>query len=638
MIGTPFHFLEPQLAIHERMCTLLTKQFGHFKLTGNVPEISGLVCQDKSIKELLYMMNQRLPEVISFPATEIEKVASNYANITTGVSKLSLDVSKKSKQSTSRKTKSTPEKIVTPELLEEHKKEFYESFNMNLYYCQSYCTYIFKALYNHKQEGIAKNTEHFNQSIGYFLLLASILNLNMLIYHTHPIRQKVDIERMRGLFKASNNWTILLESFHLDYGQGADFNELRTLFVKRMIDFKQQLFNDPKYIDLLPEELFLPLSIEELNYHVAQKNLRALSLGLGYLGQVYTPDVNTLYIASQGSEKEFLKKILMIHKSPSAHLKTQFLYFYNEPNGNVDVFDVKLNTTTGYIEIINVHVGNSCAQHDLISRLDIALRQTKVPFQILACQADLGPRTQTASLYAFKLSSLLAKKSFAEIKDRSTTQQPTFSDEANVGPQKLDTIPGVHWFPIETLGDKAVLLISSLAKRKALLKDRFDGYQKQYGLSEMTHDDPATLYHYADDYRKRLALRYYQNSPFATLSIDALRAKMEAKDDGQLIRRGASSVYKTKTREFEFLVNYMKEHQQEATLHLPAKEKDYTPLQWALRGQSAKKAAILFAATSFTEEELNEKNKDNKSAKDYFAESKDPKVTGNPVLKRFLSK
>ncbi len=638
MIGTPFHFLAPQFSLHERMCTLLSEQFGDLIIDDTFPEINGLAGQGKTIKELLYIMNSRFPKVISLPASELEKAADNYANITTGISKLTIGAPRGKKHSIRRKPAARPAEPISTELIESALKDFYDSFHMNLFFCQTYCTYIFKALYENKMIGVERNIEPFNQAISYFLLLACILNLNILIYQTHPVHKKVDIEKMQGLFTASKNWNMLLESFHLNYGQDADFNELRKTFVKRMIDFKQQLFNNPKYFDLLTDELLLPLSTEELNYHVAQKNARALHLGLGYHGQLCIPDTNTLYIASLGSEKILFEKIKELCTNIlNPNQRVQFLYFYNEEHGNVDVFDVKLNVANGVLEIINVHAGNSCAHHDLLSRIHFSLNEAKISFQIVACQADLGPRTQTASLYALKLSSLLAKKTFAEVKHRATPQQPTFSDEANKGPQTLNIIPHVGWFPIETLGDKAVLLISSLERRKALLKNRFDGYQQQYGLSEMIKDDPATVYHYADDYRKRLAHRYYQKKPFANLSFDALKARMEAKDDGQLIRRGASRSYHTKTREFEFLVNYMKEHQ-EAALHLPAKEKDYTPLHWALRGQSAKKAAILLNATPFTEAELNEKNKDNKSACDYFAESTDPVVKENPVLKRFLQK
>jgi hypothetical protein len=640
MIGTPIHFLEPQMLLHERMCTLLTKVFGDLVLNDEIPPINGLICQGLHLKELLAIMNQHLPEVISFSASEIEKVAGNYADIITDVSKLTIGKSVEKKHSKRRQNPAVqPAKPISPELIASSRKEFYDSFYMNLYFCQSYCSYIFKALYAHKFEGIKRDKDNFNQVISYFLLLACILNLNMLMYQTHPIYKEVNIERMQGLFKASRNWTMLLESFHLNYGQGNDFDELRTAFVKRMIVFKQQLFKNPKFFDLLTDELLLPLSIEEMNYHVAQKNTRAQELGIGYHGHLCIPEVNTLYIASFGTDSAFFKQIRQICANvENPNQRAQFLYYYNEENGNVDVFDVKHNAATGCLEIMNVHVGNSCAHHDLLSRIELSLKETKIPYQLLACQANLGHRTQTPSLYAFKISSLLTKRSFTEVFKQTTSKQPLFSDDAHHGEQKLDTIPTVRWFPIETLGDKAVLLISSLARRKALLGPRFEGYQQQYGLSEMIQDDPATVYHYADDYRKRLAHRYHQRKPFATLSVDALKAKVTTNDDGQLIRRGASNIYKVKTREFEFLVNYAKEHDQEPTLHFPVKEKDYTPLHLALRGQSAKKATILLNATKFTEQELNAKNKDEKSAKDYFAESKDPAVKENPVLKRFLQK
>lgn len=642
MIGTPFHFTAREFALHERMCTLLESNFGTLKIQHETSAILGIDCQGRPLQDVLQLLNQRLASVISFSAQTVEDSA-NYLEITSKLSQIKIETpsAKNSGRRRHRKAAAKSKSVETLPSTEQQKELYYDSLHANLYICQTLCTYLFQALYHHKLDALRISNQGFQHVISYFLLLGCILNYNMLSYQTHPVHKEVNIDRMNGLFSASKNWTILLESFHLNYGQGIDFNELRILFVKRMIAFRQQLLQHPKYVDLLTDDMLFPLSIDELEYHLAQKNERSVRLGLPYYGSTIIPDANMLYNASQGSEKIFFEKLLSTCLDEStSHKRAQFLFFYNEANGNVDVFDVKQNPITNCLEIMNVHTGNSCAHHNLLLRLHSVLSFSNIHFKILACQANLGPRTQSTSLYAFRISALLAKKSFAEITEKCTLQQPDFMDEAHTGPQKLHPIAQVDWFPIETLGDKAVLLIHSLQRRQALLKERFADYQKQYGLSEIVKDDPATLYNYADDYRKRLAYRYHRKNPFANITVNILTTNMaiKEKNDGQLIRRGASNVYKMKTREFEFLVDHLKKDGQAAALHLPAKEKDYTPLHWALKGGSAKKAAILLNATPFTEAELNEPNKDNKSAKDYFAESKNPKVTENPVLQRFLTR
>jgi len=642
MIGTPFHFTEQEFTLHERMCTLLAREFSHLKISPEASSINGLECNGKPLQEVLALLNQRFLQVISISAQIVEDSA-NFLELSAKLAQVKIETppakkysSRRSKYRKAAADKPTPvAKILTAD---EQKRSFCDSLHANLYLCQSFCSYIFQTLYDHKDAATTKNTKAFHQLNSYFLLLSCILNYNMLAYQTHPIYKEVNIDRINSLLAASKNWTVLLESFHLDYGQSADFTDLRILFVKRMISFKQKICQNPKFVGLWTDEMLLPFSIEELNYHLTQKNERALRLGVPFHGNAVISDANTLYNASYGSEKKLFEQFLATCLSePNPCKRAQFLFYYNEANGNVDVFDVKQNPDTRYLEIINIHTGNSCAHYNLLLRIYTLLTMFKVDFKILACQAELGHRTQSTSLYAFKISSLLAKSTFTEIESKCTPQQPKFIDEAHKSPQQLPLIgQQVHWFPIETLGDKAVLLISSLKKRKALLKERFASYQQQYGLSEMVQDDPATVYNYADDYRKRLAHRYHRQNPFANLSDQCLKQKLTTEDNGQMVRRAAAGF--ANTREFEFLVELMKKNDQEKVLHVPAKEKDYTPLHWTLKKQSAKKAAILLHATPFTQAELSEKNKDNKSAMDYFAASKNPLVKENLVLQRLLRK
>ncbi|HRE31287.1 MAG TPA: hypothetical protein PLD88_04870, partial [Candidatus Berkiella sp.] len=60
---------------------------------------------------------------------------------------------------------------------------------------------------------------------------------------------------------------------------------------------------------------------------------------------------------------------------------------------------------------------------------------------------------------------------------------------------------------------------------------------------------------------------------------------------------------------------------------------------WALKEKQAKRAALLLNATTFTHEELSEKNLYNLNAYDYFANAPDDsELKNNVVLQRYLKR
>lgn len=624
MIGTPISFSQPEIQLYKNMCALLAVNFGQYTVTNQIT-VGDVQLQGKPLAELAAM----LTTTFAFVASTAPEKMQDSDELSALLSKLNVSSSKRNNT-----TKKTTKRGTPADITAQKQKEAYDTFHRRLYLCTTLCTVIFKELYHYDKQATAQNNQALHQVCSFFILLAAICNYNMAVYQTHPVHEKLDQKRMRDLFLASKNWIVLLESYHLNYGQSDDYNNLRKLFVQRTIDFQNQFYRNPDWIDLFAEEMKLPLEPKELVFHVVQQNQRAKRLGLPFDGHVIIPKADTLYMPSSDALRNLYERIRMVCLDPSQMgRRAQFLLYYNSPYGNVDVIDVSFNQNTQTLQIVNIHTSNSCAQHELLMILYSRLMSAGLPFQLLACQATLGQRTQNTAAYALKLSELLSKQSFAALFSHAKKVQPTFSDEAHDAPQELRLIPEIGWFPIEALGDKALLLHENAATLPAL-KDKMPEYTLKYGLAEMLSDDPETAFNYADSYRRRLAFRYFTKNPFAKLSYQQLKDRLQPKDDAHMLRLAATE--RASAREFEFLVDHFKTKQQEQCLHERAAS-GFTPLLWCLKKKYPKKAALLLSATAFAAEELaDDKNDDKQSAKQLFAKAKDPATTDNPVLRKFL--
>jgi hypothetical protein len=253
--------------------------------------------------------------------------------------------------------------------------------------------------------------------------------------------------------------------------------------------------------------------------------------------------------------------------------------------------------------------------------------------------------SQGSALYAYVLSSLLAKTTFAELKlEKHRVNQPLFYDESHLGPQTFDNLPNVQWFNASVLGEKALNL-------------------KSGGLADCmdVEADPDNRFTFADYCRQQLAQRYFLpttwnkhvpiinevgkvelavievKTNFIGLSLDTILSKLKVDNIGKAMRRGAAG--HCKSREFALLIDSAKSENNYNALHLPAEAGSYTPLHLALRNQQAKKAAMLLTAHHFNLEELSAKNKDKKNAYDYFEKTNSQSlIRQNPVLRQFLKR
>ncbi|HRE31286.1 MAG TPA: hypothetical protein PLD88_04865, partial [Candidatus Berkiella sp.] len=295
------------------------------------------------------------------------------------------------------------------------------------------------------------------------------------------------------------------------------------------------------------------------------KNERAVQLGTANNIDVMFPLKDSLYCPSKNSIKLLADKLQTVYIKQHSQ-RSQILFYYGNPYGNVDLFDVHYNKSSSQLIIMNVHPERHGAQHDLLNKLEYLLRNRHIPVRIFACQANFGELQQHAAVYALRLSSLLAKVPVKRL-EQDAIVCPTFIDKAHKSEQKLGIIFNVSWFPIQTLGDKAILLKSALPEVRSLLGDRFAHYQTRYDLTEATQEIPDMLSTYADYRRKWLGLTYFSNQPFRGMTITNIAEKLNSTSDGQTVRRATAGF--CSFREYEFIVNHFKSKNNDDVLHKP---------------------------------------------------------------------
>ncbi|MCS5712207.1 hypothetical protein [Candidatus Berkiella aquae] len=642
MIGAPITFSSKMFEHFECIYSLANKHFGGIKV------VSGA-----TIRETITRLQQELPWIMKFRAEDIEQMAT-LSDVTQGFSQLSLKGA--SKKDTVKLKQMAANIGLTP--TNSGKKDFYEALHNRFMACFILSSHVFKTLYDH-QEDLQKTKEQeqiFHEAIRHFLLLGCITGLNIAVYLTHPAHEKCDPKKISTVLNTINNWNTLLETYHLHIAKENSFEEMRLLFIQHFLAFQDMtiqkgiflpMFSKPldSIIDfmnqpqteqfVIPAQMRLPFSTKELLFHVKRKNDRAIQLGTASNIEVMLPLKDSLHCPSKDSLKLLADKLQTIYKNQQTK-GSQILFYYGSPYGNVDLFNVHYDATRSKLIVVNIHPERCGAQHDLLSNLEYLLRSRRIPLHIFACQADFGSLQQHAAVYALRLCSLIAQVPVARL-EREAIPCPAFIDTVHKSEQRLGIIVNVSWFPINILGDKAILLKSTLPELRTLLGKRFANYQTQYDLTEATQDMPDMLSTYADYCRKWLGLTYFCNQPFRGITIENIAQKLASTSDGQTIRRAAAGY--CSLREFEFVINHFKSTQNEALLHKPAKEKDYTPLHWALKEKQGKRAALLLNATTFAADELNEKNMYNMSAYDYFANAADDStLKNNAVLQRCLKR
>lgn len=490
----------------------------------------------------------------------------------------------------------------------------------------TYCTYLGQTIAKQNPHAAKLAPEVITQFRGYFLFLGAIIAANLAEGQHHKAEHSKAIE----LVVAALKWMEDAELNHMVALQDQVITPLRQQLIKKLIQLQ---------LDISKAQGSLTISPDDMQQWVDRKNQRAVAFCLPYQGVVvYSEAAFNCYLPDPDSLRLLFNKIASIASSDK-NLRQQILFYFNISTGHVELLDVAFDAMTKKLSIINVSSTNMVSQYYFIQTLSRHLKEQRYDFELVACQANIQRDGISCSLYAFALSSLVAKLSFQAITaEKFRTTQPLFYDVSHRRGHYLEPLENIAWCSIHALGVKAILMSQSFTFMRETLEGHYKAeeikaliteFKDKYGLVESP--DFATKRDYIDYLRWRLT----SQDPMKDLSIDKLKRKCKVQDNGQLVRRAVN--YCTKS-EFSFLISEFSKLSLDKN---PLDEKDanpekgYTPLMLAINTRKTPGRAIALLQSGCVSVDKN--NAQGKSAKHNFSDlPSDSAIAQNQVLQRFL--
>lgn len=605
------HFKKEQLAFHQRMMTLCAQTYGMV-----VVPAFGILNNAKgpghTIGTVMVSLENSLSWVLKYSPLFLENASRNvssphYLQIFSNIEKKSL----------------SKDDIIA---------KFYDG--LTTYYINAFtsCSYIITALCEFQSDLIAENPQVYHDVISYYLLLSSILSYNAIVLD----REFNDGLNVKALLESVDKWMFLLESEHLQHVQDPQFHVLHRLFLSKFYQFKSQLTLEATSL-LLPHD--------ELDMHVKRKNEHAQALGSPYSGMVIFKHDSSKIATVDSDNVERL--IAALQNLQSTKTRQQILFYPNQLTGPVELFDAVWDEKRLVFNIIHVHSACSSQQYELLRQLQKRLESLQIPYQILACQADIQHQGQDSSaIVSYSLSGILSHLSFNKlVHSPFVCAQPVFYDYIHATGKQCSNLDNVTWFKIQALGKKAVLMANprtqeqyqTMLGRLATIVPQQDipkvitSFCKKYRVQI----DPSkpNLRHYVQDLRQRLRKRA-QGEPFFGLTLENVMAQLETDKPGQAMRRAAAGL--TDVDSFDFLLEKFSALSLDAN---PINEADliadkgFRPLHLSLKEDLATRAVKLLK--SHAEPYLEDAH--HQTAVDVFeAKESDSKVKTNPELRKFL--
>lgn len=339
------------------------------------------------------------------------------------------------------------------------------------------------------------------------------------------------------------------------------------------------------------------LDAAQLQWHISAKNEKAKHKGSSFNGTVIHQEKSTwMYQFDPNVIQKVLDLVNAAHSGSFA--RQQVVVYTGMETGHALALDINFNRETKSLEIICVDSVKTAAQRILLEAVQNYCHEQKVPVKMLACQADLQKDGHSCALYAFYLSAILARTSFAQL-DKQTKwhcAMPDFmtpsSAPALVRHQPLSN---VQWFDICAMGERAVLANQSFSEAKAQLKRLFPTEQSgaiEKRLKDFNHKHNASADEkFIEVLRRRLVARFH-HVPLSK-STEALAKKLctgqQAVTPELMLRRLAAGF--GPQDELEQLLGAFKE------LKINDSSSDgSTALHWAFRKQHTGRAMLLLQA------------------------------------------
>lgn len=544
------------------------------------------------------------------------------------------------------------------------------------------CALINTVFFAYRHEMIQKNDKVYYACQGYLLLLNALLGANVAFLYGNPTERVRQEDKEKYINKCAD-WMMIFEMSFLPSLKDTFCQDLRATLVKTIISLKTPLVPVLPNVDSYEDPYLLPSELKAL---AGRKSKNAYKDGTPYsllvihrqnANMFFQIDLETFKLLKDKLEEIINKKITK---------EQHFLFYFNHDLGPVELLSARYNTQTKKLELVNVSAGNQIGQYFFLLSLMMSLENAQVPYELLACQANLLPSVNCAQFYAYALSGMLASKTFDRLKEgKYKVSQPHFYDAHEQKKEDKLTLNNVHWFDITALGDKAILLAPTYQAMFNLFKKvcgsnedahiKCQDYMRKYQLvaGDIFEGNFRHYYEYAY-HRARVhlgaksePLNYLQvraqlleenydaqkdaliaeelREKFATLSLKKVTATIKPiqipddykpvrrhhdflAEDSKVMRRAAAGFCPLYV--FKFM---LAQPQFSACIDAFDAKRQYTPLQLALIHQQPQRALCLLEHKA----SITLENAGGKSAKRIYAElPPDSKVKRNEKLKVLL--
>lgn len=590
MLGAPIYFSEQEMTNHITLSVLCVKTLGQMNISSNHPITNQIPGPGQPLSEVLKTLNEKITECFR-PTQELQDQLFQIFTI-------------------------------NQEFSHVLQNKFTEVFTL--------CNYISFTLYENRKQ---IDPQHYHDLASHFILLTTVLSFNAAV----AFSANGDSEALHDLLKANQHWMQQLEIDNLGHINNPIFESLRQRFFKHTLAMEREIVKALLLPNLLPEEL---------NFHIDHKNARSRDLGSSYQGLlVQHPESTLFYIPDDNAISQLMSTIKELCTSGES-CRRSILFYYNNDLGHVELIDVSFNAQRNHLDLINITSATNSSQHILLRKIIIELNAPPFTYQIYACQAKLQHDGRSCPLYSKALSNILSKLSIEHIsQDQFSCSQPLFCRSAYPQGIELTKIDQVQWFDIRALGDKAIMMAQSFTHMKTLFNSMYDEEQAKekinYFKRKYNLKDGATLSDktYYPDILRQKQLKKYRGTNFNDLTIDKLKRKYKADDDGHLVRKGSAGL--CTMNEFRFLIETFSQQESEESPFDAAdkiQNKGFTPLHWAIQKDQHKRAAMLIKYGN-AKIDIPDNTTNHQTAQDCYEKApEESKVKKNPVLRTFLGR
>jgi len=290
------------------------------------------------------------------------------------------------------------------------------------------------------------------------------------------------------------------------------------------------------------------LSFKELQFHLNRKNALAQMRNIPYRGElIFNPKTMTQHKIDEVVMDQLLDRIATIVSA--AKPRTQFIVDILGV-GHAMVLDVSYDPVKAEVQMINVEPACMVGQAQFLEKLIDRLQACGIQCKTVAIQTGLLKDYYSCYTFAFALSSIVSRLSFADLSKTSDRQPEFWQGDKMVS---MPNLKNVIWRDVTALGKKAIMMGQSFSEMRANLLKLFPNQSKEVDtqllafktsnglggrLPSLTADE-AQLKSYIHQRRKSLAQKLLPD-PYSDLTVPNLLQRLDTDTEAKALRLLAS--------------------------------------------------------------------------------------------------